>query len=211
MNPKDIVRSGYDKISYAYRGDALDQNDPALLQYAEWITELIAMVPPGAAVLDLGCGNGIPVARLLLDAGFAVTGVDISPVQIARAQAALPAARFACADMTELALAPESFAAIVSFYAIIHIPVAEQPAMLANIFRWLQPGGYFMATVGSDEWTGTEEHWLDVDGGLMYWSHADAASYRQWCEQQGFRIGWVRFIPEGNGGHTLLLAQRPAA
>jgi SAM-dependent methyltransferase len=211
MNPKDIVRTGYDKISHAYRGDTLDQNDPVSIRYTEWVTELIVMLPTAAAVLDLGCGNGIPVAKLLIDAGFAVTGVDISPVQIARAQAALPIARFVCADMTELAFAPETFAAIVSFYAIIHIPVAEQPALLANIYHWLQPGGYFMATVGSDAWTGTEADWLDVAGGLMYWSHADTATYQQWCENQGFRICWIRFIPEGNGGHTLLLAHKPAA
>jgi SAM-dependent methyltransferase len=208
MNPKDIVRAGYDKISYAYRGDVLDQKDPAIIQYAGWVGELSDLIPPAAAVLDIGCGNGIPVAKLLLDAGFSVTGVDISPVQIARAQAALPAARFICADITELAFAPEAFAAIVSFYAIIHIPVAEQPALLAKIYRWLPPDGYFMATVGSDAWTGTEADWLDVAGGLRYWSHADAATYQQWCEDQGFRICWARFVPEGNGGHTLLLAQK---
>lgn len=133
MNPKDIVRAGYDKISQVYRGDLLDPHDPAIIQYAGWVSELIALVAPAAAVPDLGCGNGIPVTKLLLDAGFAVTGVDISPVQIARAQAAIPTARFFCADMTELAFAPEAFAAIVSFYAIIHIPVAEQPVLVANI------------------------------------------------------------------------------
>jgi hypothetical protein len=60
MNPKDIVRTGYDKISHVYRGDALDQNDPASIQYTQWITELVAMLSSAAAVLDLGCGNGIP-------------------------------------------------------------------------------------------------------------------------------------------------------
>jgi hypothetical protein len=29
MNPKDIVRAGYDKISHAYRSDSLDQKDPS--------------------------------------------------------------------------------------------------------------------------------------------------------------------------------------
>jgi SAM-dependent methyltransferase len=210
MNPKDIVRTGYDKISYAYRGDDLDQNDPAISQYTQWLTELIANLPAAAAVLDLGCGNGIPVAKLLSDAGCTVTGVDISPVQIARAQAALPNARFVCADMSEQTFPPATFTAIVSFYAIIHLPIAEQPALLANIYRWLQPGGYFMATVGCDVWTGIEEDWLGVAGGHMYWSHADTATYQQWCANQGFRVCWTRFIPEGESGHTLLLVQKPS-
>ena len=209
MKPKDIVRTGYDKISHTYRGDVLDWNDPAIIQYAQWVSELIALIPSHSAVLDLGCGNGIPVAKLLVDGGFAVSGVDISPVQVARAQLALPGAHFICADMTELAFPAQTFAAIVSFYAIIHVPVAEQPALLASMYEWLLPGGYLMATVGAEAWTGTEEDWLDVAGGQMFWSHADQASYQQWCTDQGFRLCWMRFIPEGNGGHTLLLAQKP--
>lgn len=211
MNPKDIVRTGYDKISYAYRGDLLDQNDPTISHYIEWLAELIPMVPPSTSVLDLGCGNGIPVAKLLSEAGFAVTGVDISPVQIARAQAALPNAHFVCADMSELIFPPQTFTAIVSLYAIIHVPIAEQPALLANIYRWLQPGSYFLATVGCEVWTGTEENWLGVADGRMYWSHADAATYQRWYADQGFQLCWSRFIPEGKSGHSLLLAQKPVA
>jgi SAM-dependent methyltransferase len=210
MNPKDIVRTGYDKISHTYRGDHLDWSDPAIIQYTQWVTDLIALIPSRGTILDLGCGNGIPVAKVLVDAGFALIGVDISAVQIARAQIAVPSARFVCADMTGLTFQPQTFTAIVCFYAIIHVPLAEQPALLASIYEWLQPGGYLLATVGAETWTGTEENWLDVAGGQMYWSHADKAAYEQWCMSQGFRVCWTRFIPEGNSGHTLLLAQKPA-
>ena len=210
MNPKDIVRTGYDKISHTYRGDNIDRNDPNIAAYVQWVNELRALLPAGGAVLDLGCGNGVPVAQLLAQAGFAVTGVDISPVQIGRAQASIPAARFVCADKTALDFPAQTFAAIISFYAIIHVPLAEQRALFANIYHWLQPGGYLMATVGADTWTGTEEHWLDVAGAQMYWSHADTPTYQQWLVEQGFAICWMRFIPEGNGGHSLLLAQRLA-
>lgn len=207
-DPKEIVRAGYDLISRAYRGDELDPADPALRQYAGWLGELAALMPPGAPVLDLGCGNGVPVARLLSDSGFAITGVDLSPVQIERARANVPAADFVCSDMAELQFAPQTFAAIVSFYAIIHLPLAEQPALFASIAGWLRPGGYLMATVGADAWTGTEDNWLGVAGGQMYWSHADAATYEQWCAAAGLAVLWTRFVPEGNGGHTLLLARR---
>ncbi len=210
MNPKDIVRTGYDKISHTYRGDDIDRNDPDIAAYVPWVNEQIALVPAGGAVLDLGCGNGVPVARLLDQAGFAVTGVDISPVQIGRAQASIPAARFVCADMTALEFPAQAFAAIISFYAIIHVPLAEQRVLFAKIYHWLQPGGYLMAIVGAGAWTGTEDNWLDVAGAQMYWSYADTATYQQWLLEQGFEICWTRFVPEGNGGHSLLLAQRPA-
>jgi SAM-dependent methyltransferase len=208
MDPKKIVRDGYDVVSHAYRGD---EEDASSAQYHAWLDELLPLIPPGPkpAVLDLGCGCGIPVARRLAKT-FAVTGVDISPVQIERARGLVPEATFLCQDMTALSFTPGSFAAIVAFYAIIHVPLAEQPVLLGMIYRWLIPGGLFMATLGQQAWTGTEENWLDA-GGRMYWSHAGAETYREWLEAAGFQVRWTRFIPEGSGGHMLFLCEKAAA
>jgi hypothetical protein len=72
---------------------------------------------------------------------------------------------------------------------------------------WLRPGGRLLCTVGHQEWTGTEDHWLGVDGGTMYWSHADEKTYRLWLRETGFRVAETIFIPEGRGGHVALLAE----
>ncbi len=208
MNPKDIVREGYNRVSSAYRGDGIDPASPEFVQYGGWVGELLGLLPAGADVLDLGCGNGLPTAWLLCQAGCRVRGVDLSPVQIERARRLVPQASLLCADMTALELPEASLDAVVSFYAIIHVPLAEQPALFARIHSWLRPGGYLMATVGADAWTGSEEDWLGVPGGRMYWSHTDAATYQQWMAEGGFSVLQTRFIPEGGGGHTLLLAQR---
>jgi len=208
-DPKDIVRNGYDLVSIAYRAEVFDRSDPLCIRYSAWLAEMLAVLPPAAAVLDLGCGNGNPASRLLHDAGFAVTGVDISPVQISRARAAMPGVSFICADMSDLAFSPRTFSAVVCFYALIHVPLDEQPAILASIYQWLQPGGYLIATVGAEAWTGVEDDWLGVPGGLMYWSQADTATYLTWCANIGFRLCWSDFIPEGGGGHTLLLVRKP--
>jgi SAM-dependent methyltransferase len=140
MNPKDIVREGYDRISHAYRSDS---GDEARADYTAWLDEIRQRVPAGAAVLDLGCGCGVPAAQLLA-ADYAVTGVDISPVQIARARQLVPRARFLCADMTALDFPPGGIAAVVSLYAIIHVPLeAAGPAprnpRLAST-AWVSPG-----------------------------------------------------------------------
>lgn len=100
---------------------------------------------------------------------------------------------------------PGSFSAIVSFFALIHVPVDEQPELIRRLARWLRPGGYLMATVGARAWTGVEESW---HGAPMYWSHADRDTYLRWFEDSGLSVLWDRFVPEGTGGHTLLLAQR---
>ncbi len=75
---------------------------------------------------------------------------------------------------------------------------------------WLTEEGLLLITVGYRDWTGTEEDWLGVKGGLMYWSHADIEIYRAWF-QDGFDLLSERFIPEGDVGHPLLLLQKSQA
>jgi cyclopropane fatty-acyl-phospholipid synthase-like methyltransferase len=207
-DPKAIVRTGYDRVSEVYSGDSPDDNKAVLAKYCEWIVDLALLLEPGSPVLDLGCGNGIPADRLLVDAGFHLTGVDISPVQIARAQKLIPEGVFFQMDMSLVDFAPASFSAVVALYSIIHIPLAEQPDLFKKIRAWLRPGGYLLAIVGAEAWTGEEKNWLGVEGAGMYWSHADVTTYVHWLEELGFEVIRNSFIPEGEGGHRLILARR---
>lgn len=201
-DPKAIVRRGYDLNSRAYRADDADEG-----VYAEWIDMLEQRVAPGSSVLDLGCGCGVPVARRLARR-YSVTGVDFSPVQIARARELVPDAKFVCADMTTLRYPDESFDAITCLFAIIHLPLDEQPPLLRNVRRWLRPGGLFVASVGHQAWTGLEKDWLGVSGGDMWWSHTDAATYRRWLEDAGLQVELEKFVPEADSGHTFVRATR---
>ena len=203
MEPKDIVRRGYDALSYRYRGDTEEPE-----HYATWLARLRERVPAGGAVLDLGCGCGVPLARDLAASGYEVTGVDLSAVQIERACQLVPAARFLHADATQVRFPPSSFDAVVSLYALIHLPLDEQPPLLDRIGRWLHPGGWFLATTGHRAWTGAEDGWL---GGEvpMWWSHADAATYRAWIEWAGLAVVDQEVVAEGDGGHALFWARRP--
>jgi SAM-dependent methyltransferase len=201
-DPKSIVRRGYDLVSRAYRAD--DAGDG---EYGPWMDLLESRVRVGAAVLDLGCGCGVPVARRLAS-HYAVTGIDLSPVQVERARTLVPNATFICADMSSIMFPDDSFDAITCFYALIHVPVVEQPALLRTVHRWLRRGGVFLATVGHGAWTGLEKDWLGVEGGDMWWSHADAATYRAWLADAGFTIERETFVPEAAGGHVFVLATR---
>lgn len=200
----DLVRRGYDELSYLYRAD-----DAPAGRYAPWIAGLRSRLPPGGSVLDLGCGCGVPVARDLAASGFAVTGVDISEVQIRRAVRLVPAAVFMVADAARLAFADSSFDAVVCLYALIHMPVDLQPELLSRLGRWLRPGGWLLTVTGQEAWTGTETGWL---GGQapMWWSNADAPTYRDWIERAGLAVIEQSFVPEDDGGHALFWARRPA-
>lgn len=202
MDPKAIVRRGYDLVSQTYRADDADEGI-----YGEWLDALEKRIDAGTSVLDLGCGCGVPVARRLAHR-YAVTGVDLSSVQIGRARNLVPEATFVCEDMTKVTFSEESFGAITCLYALIHLPLSEQPAIIAKVRRWLRPGGVFIATVGHKAWTGLEKDWLGVKGGDMWWSHADADTYRRWLAETGLTVELETFVPEGRGGHTFVLATR---
>jgi 2-polyprenyl-3-methyl-5-hydroxy-6-metoxy-1,4-benzoquinol methylase len=199
------VRAGYNVLSRAYRADTADEATQR--QYAEWLGYALDRVPVGGDVLDLGCGNGIPASKGLSDNGFRVTGVDLSDTMVDRARELVPEATFLRGDITEVDFASASFDAVVSFYALIHVPMSDQPDVIARAAHWLRPGGTFVATVGHTAWTGTETDWLG--GGVdMWWSHPDAATYRAWIESAGLTIDEERFVPEGTGGHSLFVATR---
>ncbi|GAA4245088.1 class I SAM-dependent methyltransferase [Dactylosporangium darangshiense] len=201
-DPGEVVRRGYDAVSYQYRGD-----DDMPEQYLAWLDELQDSLPERADVLDLGCGCGVPVARVLDERGHRVTGVDISGVQVERARRLVPGATFMQADATTVSFPDGSFDAVVCLYALIHMPLDAQPALIERIGRWLRPGGVLLATTGAREWTGGEDGWLGGDAS-MWWSQADAATYRAWITRAGLDIIHDEFVPEGDSGHQFFRASR---
>jgi SAM-dependent methyltransferase len=184
LNPsfKRVVETGYDRVAERYLASK-DAEDPTTL---EALDELARELSPGAAVLDLGCGAGVPATRRLAQR-FAVTGVDLSTRQLELARQHVPAANFLKADMTDVSFAPEAFDAVVAFHSIIHLPRAEHPALLGKIRRWLKPGGVFLATWALGEWEGEENDW-EGWGAPMRWSHHDGETSLELLRGAGFAI-----------------------
>ena len=180
------VESGYDRMAEQYLATK-DLEDPLALAALE---DLASLLPSGAAVLDLGCGAGVPVTRWLADRSFAVTGVDVSARQLDLARKNVPAGTFLKADMTELTFAPESFDAAVAFHSIIHVPRAEHLALLESIHRWLRPEGVFLATMSVSENEGREEDW-EGWGAPMVWSHYDGEANVAMLRGVGFEIQYA--------------------
>ena len=179
---KRVVETGYDRVAEHYLASK-DAEDPTTLGALE---ELARELPPDAAVLDLGCGGGVPVTRWLAQC-FAVTGVDFSSRQLELARRNVPAANFLKADMTELVFAPETFDSVVAFHSIIHVPRAEHPALLGNIHHWLKPSGGFLATWALGEWEGEESDW-EGWGAPMRWSHHDGETGLALLRGAGFAV-----------------------
>lgn len=186
MDPKRIVREGYDRIAERYAAWAGHARTDERERYTR---VLLDALPLGASVLELGCGGGVPTTRALAQR-FVVIGMDISARHVELARHAVPAATFLVGDMAALDFPSERFDAVLAFYSLIHVPRDEHTVLLRNVVRWLRPGGLFVATMGA---SGTEngyvEDWLGVP---MYWSHFDSATNRQLVEGVGLCIESAR-------------------
>ena len=98
-------------------------------------------------VVDLGCGSGIWAARLL-DAGFDVLGVDISPAMIRLAKQKASAAKFRLASLLSAEIPP--CAAVTAIGEAINYTFDPRNsrrtlrAFFRRVFAALRPGGMFI-------------------------------------------------------------------
>jgi SAM-dependent methyltransferase len=207
-DPRQVVADGYNRIAERYaqwtREELVDEARP------KYLSLLLDSFPPGADVLELGCGGGGPTTSQLANR-FRLTGVDISDRQIELAQASVPGASFVCGDMTRLALPGESFDAVASFYAFNHLPFGELPNLLIRIADWLRSDGLLVAALARKYDPGTvEADWL---GAPMYFSGYSPEESRAFVIAAGLFI--VTLQPEPiieNGDPTTflwLVARKP--
>jgi SAM-dependent methyltransferase len=200
---RQLVRRGYDRAADSYLAARTRVGaDVALLD------EVIPHLPTAARVLDAGCGGGQPVSEALLDAGVAVSGLDISVRQLHLARSGLGLATVAQGDLAALPFAPGAFDAVVSYYAIFHLPRAEHPTVFAEFRRVLRRRGLALLCLGSRDIPEDRDadSWL---GQPMYWSQFDAATNLSLVAAAGFGPVWHRDIadPMGHGRHLFVLAR----
>ncbi|MDP5182280.1 class I SAM-dependent methyltransferase [Blastococcus sp. BMG 814] len=105
----------------------------------ELVAELLADVPPGAAV-DLAAGEGRH-ALWLAARGWAVTAVDFSAVGLDRGRARPDAEQvsWVTADVLTWSAAERSLDLILVAY--LHLPEEQTTALLTGAVGWLRPGG----------------------------------------------------------------------
>lgn len=202
MDFKKTVRAGYEAIAAKYLTTRTDDSEDVLL-----LQDLVQSLSRGAKVLDAGCGAGVPVTRYLSQF-FDVTGVDFAEEQIRMARKLVPGAHFLCQDITRLTLADNSFAAICSYYAIIHIPRLEHQALLENFHRMLKPAGLALLCLGAND---LEMDIQDYHGVRMYWSHFDAETNLNMVRECGFDILWSKVVADSTSPgaeHLFVLAQK---
>lgn len=207
---KYLVQQGYDKIAQNYLEWSSTYETPRMPQ----LQKLFAHIPTSseAAVLELGCGSGIPGTRFLASNFRKVIANDLSTAQIDLAKKHLDSnnVEFISGDMTKLTFPTSHFEAVVAFYSIIHLPRQEQLDMFKQIWSWLKPGGYLLCNLGTTDDPGGTHTWLGDT--QMYWSGFNADQYHQILTERGFCSINTEIITDNEDGKLVpflwVLAQR---
>jgi ubiquinone/menaquinone biosynthesis C-methylase UbiE len=135
----DTDRATQDRLADVLELRASDSQQQAMLR--AYLSEID--LAPGAKALEVGCGTGA-VSRALVEwRNFEVTGVDPSPVFVARAQELgkqLRGLTFTQGDGRALAQPNESFDLVVFHTTLCHIPHPE--TALREAHRVLRPDGW---------------------------------------------------------------------
>jgi SAM-dependent methyltransferase len=132
----------YDRLADEYVRRIYDELQHKPLD-RQLLDEFAARVKGNGSVCDLGCGPG-HVARYLREHGVQVCGLDLSSELVERARQLNPDVRFEQGNMFALNAADATWAGIVAFYSIIHIPLTEHVPVLSEMRRVLRSGGLLL-------------------------------------------------------------------
>jgi len=168
-----------------------------------WIDKFAALVPPGATVLDIGCGAGEPIARFLAGSGFAVTGVDASQALIDVARANLPNIDWRVGDMRALAL-DRTFDGLLAWHSFFHLGHDDQRGMFDVFARHAAPRAALMFTSGPE----AGEALGQFEGEALYHASLDPAEYRALLAAAGFNVIEHVAHDRTTGDSTIWIAQR---
>jgi ubiquinone/menaquinone biosynthesis C-methylase UbiE len=147
---RDQVREVYETLAGQY-----DQRIPGDGPSDEVFTDteldfLLGKIKHTDEVLDMGCGTGRFTVPLAERAGK-VTGLDISPQMLTVNSRKLTdrglGARLVEGDMTALPFPDDSFDAVTSMLALMHIPLDDRQRVFTEAARVLRPGGCLLIGV----------------------------------------------------------------
>ncbi|KRE11978.1 methyltransferase [Bosea sp. Root381] len=187
---------------YERHADAFDAARGRTLFEARWLERFASCLPPGAAILDIGCGSGEPIARYFIDRGFSVSGIDSSPKLIGLCRARFPDSDWQVADMRALALG-RRFDGLIAWDSFFHLTPEDQRGMFALFRAHAAEGAALIFTSGPThgEAIGTFE------GEPLYHGSLAPEEYRTLLAENGFEV--VQHLAEDPacGGHTVWLAR----
>jgi len=103
-------------------------------------------MPSGAVVLDLGCGTGIPVSKVLIDEGITVYGIDASPTLAKAFHQNFPDMPVACEAVEDSSFFNTEFDGIIACGLIFLMSEEAQIMLITKAAKALKAGGKLLFT-----------------------------------------------------------------
>jgi SAM-dependent methyltransferase len=181
------IQSGYDKVSAEYAKQFFDELDHKPLD-RQLLKRFAQSVQDSTnPICDIGCGPG-ETTRFLRDQGIDnIFGLDLSAGMVAQARQYNPDIEFRQGDMSVLDAIDESWAGIVAFYSIIHIPRENVIAVLREFKRVLKPGGLLFFTFHIGQNTIYVDEWWNKEVAINFFFF-EPDEMKEYLESAGFEI-----------------------
>jgi len=170
------------------------------------MTRFLAPLPPGAKILELGCGAGGDTAEMLAR-GFDVRATDGSPelADIAAKRLGRPVETLLFQDIKEV----EAYDAVWANACLLHVPRDQLGDVLALIRRALKPAGYFYASYKAGDVDGRDTLNRYYNYPSPDWLRATYAQAGQWSEL-AIESGEVRGFDDKQASMLFVVAQKAA-
>lgn len=171
----------YDAVAAEYAQTWFDMPVDDLL------CRLVERLPPGAAVLDAGCGPARDTLWLTRR-GFRAVGIDLSWGMLRQGQMRLAAqgvvAPLIQADMACLPFRTSSFQGVWACASWVHIPKAQAGQVLREFARVVRPGYLYLSVK-----RGSGEEWVtDRAGRRRFFAHYRPGELERLVERSGFEV-----------------------
>ena len=149
--------NGYEAVAHEFMRRR-EESNIGVAMVRTWARSL----PRGGAVLDLGCGGGVPVSEALTEEGFVVHGIDASPTLAAAFRRRFPHAHLACEAIEHSRFFDRTFDGVIAVGLMFLLPADVQRATIQKVGMALNAGGRFLFTSPAQKCT-----WADVLTGRL--------------------------------------------
>lgn len=184
-NVVDNILKSYDTVAREYADEIYTELKDKPFD-REVLDRFAERVRGRGRVCDVGCGPA-QIARYLRDRGVDAIGLDLSAGMLAEARRLNPDLWFVQSSMLALGLGSETLGGIAAFYCIIHIPREQVVRALAEMRRFLRPGGCLLITfhLGTEDSHHEELLGRPVSLDVALFTTAEMAGY---LEAAGFSV-----------------------
>lgn len=155
--------------------------------------------------LDVGCGSSGRLMELLIAEGFTAEGLDISSEMIRLAKVKNPEVQFHQADIRTWD-PDRQYDLISAWDSIWHVPLNDQPAVLARLCGWLMPRGVLIFTTGGTDHPGEVSN--PVQNQPLYHATLGLNPTLQVLAEAGCACRHLEYDQGVDAGHVYVIAQR---